>query len=538
MGVFPARTHGPNNQNKDVTVTNQTPTVTLNRKDKIKRLMAEMSKGLFEREDQVKLLMLAALAGEHVLLIGPPGTAKSELAKRLKSVFVEANYFERLLTRFSVPEELFGPLSIQALEQDQYKRLTSGYLPEASVAFIDEIFKANSAILNSLLTLLNEREFDNGNRRVSVPLISVVAASNELPEGEELNALYDRFMLRSFVSPISDASFTKLLNLTGEACDPELDIRLKLEDLKEIQQLADKVALSSSVEELCGDFRRYLVQENIVVSDRRWRKIVKLMKVSAFTSGQTQVTNYDAWILPHCLWNQPDQLPGLRDVYQRAVAISGAVSAGNLSKTLTLWEKCLKDDTSKHVQKCDAKGRPLFINEKGNETIQSKGKRQKINDEGELLYWDAQHRKETTSDGGYYNKNEPVMVDVQYEIATEPCAFSESHIKGRLDDVGSLKSQIQIQIKALQEQLSSAQSVFSSHLWLDEAMLPTITISLESALTHTQELLKRVNKVIKGFEALPREQPLALSEAFEQDSVEQDSVNEDEEDVIEGELCD
>ncbi|MGX2952993.1 AAA family ATPase [Shewanella sp. JL219SE-S6] len=359
-------------------MTNQTPTVTLNRKDKIKRLMAEMSKGLFEREDQVKLLMLAALAGEHVLLIGPPGTAKSELAKRLKSVFVEANYFERLLTRFSVPEELFGPLSIQALEQDQYKRLTSGYLPEASVAFIDEIFKANSAILNSLLTLLNEREFDNGNRRVSVPLISIVAASNELPEGEELNALYDRFMLRSFVGPISDASFTKLLNLTGdEVCDPELDIRLKLEDLKEIQQLAGKVALSSSVEELCGDFRRYLAQENIVVSDRRWRKIVKLMKVSAFTSGQTQVTNYDAWILPHCLWNKPEQLPGLQDVYQRAVAISGTVCAERISKALTIWESRLTVDASKREQKYDAQGRPLFISDKNNETIQSKGKVQK-----------------------------------------------------------------------------------------------------------------------------------------------------------------
>nr|WP_222105506.1 AAA family ATPase [Shewanella algae] len=533
MGVFPARTQGPNKQNKDVTVTNQTPTVTLNRKDKIKRLMTEMSKGLFEREDQVKLLMLAALAGEHVLLIGPPGTAKSELAKRLKSVFVEANYFERLLTRFSVPEELFGPLSIQALEQDQYKRLTSGYLPEASVAFIDEIFKANSAILNSLLTLLNEREFDNGNRRVSVPLISVVAASNELPEGEELNALYDRFMLRSFVGPVSDANFTKLLNLTGEVCDPELDFRLKLEDLKEIQQLAEKVALSSSVEELCGDFRRYLAQENIVVSDRRWRKIVKLMRVSAFTSGQTQVTNYDAWILPHCLWNKPEQLPGLQDVYQRAVAISGAVSAGNLSKTLTLWEKCLKDDTSKHVQKCDAKGRPLFVSDKGNETIKSKGGTQKVNEDGELLYWSSNGLKETTSDGSYYEKNKPVMVDVQFEIATEPCSFSDSHIKGRLHEVGKLSSQIQIQIEALQEQLSSAQSVFSAHLWLDEAMLPTITASLESALTHTQELLKRVNKVIKGFEALPREQPLSLSDAFEQDS-----VNQDEEDVIKGELCD
>lgn len=531
MGVFPARTQGPNKQNKDVTVTNQTPTVTLNRKDKIKRLMAEMSKGLFEREDQIKLLMLAALAGEHVLLIGPPGTAKSDLAKRLKSVFVEANYFERLLTRFSVPEELFGPLSIQALEQDRYMRLTSGYLPEASVAFIDEIFKANSAILNSLLTLLNEREFDNGNRRVSVPLISVVAASNELPEGEELNALYDRFMLRSFVSPISDASFTKLLNLTGEVCDPELDIRLKLEDLKEIQQLAGKVALSSSVEELCGDFRRYLAQENIVVSDRRWCKIVKLMKVSAFTSGQTQVTNYDAWILPHCLWNKPEQLPGLQDVYQRAVALTSDYSQDRIFRVIASFEAQLKKERGGQRQRSNAKGQLLYLDGQGKETTDSKGPVQKLDDEGYPLYensWGEVVRKR-----GSREENEPIMLERDFKPSMEAVAYTEFYVKGRILEIQSLKSQIQKQIEALQEQLSSAVSVFSAHLWLDETMLPTITASLESALTHTQELLKRVNKVIKGFESLPREQPLSLSDAFEQDS-----VNEDEEEAIEGELCD
>jgi MoxR-like ATPase len=133
-----------------------------------------MSAGLVERDVEVRLLLLAALSGEHVLYIGPPGTAKSELGRRL-SRLCRGNYFERLLTRFSVPEELFGPLSMRALEEDKYVRQTEGYLPEATVAFVDEIFKANSAILNTLLTVLNERLFDNGSKRVRVPLLCLVS---------------------------------------------------------------------------------------------------------------------------------------------------------------------------------------------------------------------------------------------------------------------------------------------------------------------------------------------------------------------------
>ena len=179
--------------------------------------LEDLERNLLERDVPVRLLLLAALAGEHVLLVGPPGTAKSELARRLHGAFVDAPYFERLLTRFSVPEELFGPLSLKALEQDRYERLIDGFLPTAQVAFLDEVFKANSAILNALLTLLNEREFDNGAGRTKVPLVTVVGATNDVPDDESLLAFYDRFLLRVPVQPVADASFVALLALPAQA---------------------------------------------------------------------------------------------------------------------------------------------------------------------------------------------------------------------------------------------------------------------------------------------------------------------------------
>lgn len=501
------------------------------RKKKIKQLISEMNSGLLERTEQVKLILLAALSGEHVLLLGPPGTAKSELAKRLKSVFVEANYFERLLTRFSVPEEVFGPLSIQALEEDKYKRLTSGYLPEASVAFIDEIFKANSAILNSLLTLLNERQFDNGNRRYSVPLISVVAASNELPQGEELDALYDRFMLRSFVYPVSDGSFESLLTLGNETCDPELSTRLKIEDLTEVQQLADKVELTQDVIELCNEFRRYLQQEKIYVSDRRWRKLIKLMKVSAFTSGFNQVSNYDAWILPHCLWQKPEQLEGLQQVYKEAIAVSGDFFADKVARLLVAWEGKLREECKGQSQKVDADGKPLYKNFDCWTTTEPIGKQQKKNKEGEKLY-SCEFEGETTRENNRrgYGKNKPIMVDGPNNPIMEPIGYSASHIQERIGATTSVKDQISDHIERLDNQLDIVDQVFSEHLWIDPTLKPEITANISKAKDHTADLLKRAEKLVVGFENLPRESDVLESTLTEDNDVEGEAV--------EGELVD
>jgi MoxR-like ATPase len=262
---------------------------------KIKAATATLESGLVERETEVRLLLLACFCGEHLLLLGPPGTAKSELGRRLSAVCGGGSFFERLLTRFSVPEELFGPLSMRGLENDQYVRQTEGYLPTATVAFIDEVFKANSAILNSLLTILNERLFDNGNQRTKVPLLCLVGASNELPESEELDALYDRFLLRSSVEQVSVGSLATLLTMRAGSTLPGgggggvgqmaegTDVGLSVSDFEGVKAAAEAaVDVPQSVVDLMVDLRSYLqnkCEPPVYVSDRRLVKSIALLRV-------------------------------------------------------------------------------------------------------------------------------------------------------------------------------------------------------------------------------------------------------------------
>ncbi|BDA42736.1 probable ATPase RavA [Coccomyxa sp. Obi] len=305
-------------------------------KQKILATIQDLKEGLLEREMEVRLLLLAALAGEHLLLLGPPGTAKSELARRMARL-TGGRYFERLLTRFSVPEELFGPLSMKGLEDDQYVRQIDGYLPTSEVAFIDEIFKANSAILNALLTLLNERLFDNGNQRLRVPLLCLVGASNELPESEELDALYDRFLIRRHVAQVSSAQLGSLARLAaGQLVSPSSADGtpsssggaefngaatsvadgtgrfgdLTLEEFRGTAKAAYRgVELPDAVVDILTSLRNYLqdkCEPPVYVSDRRFMKAVNLLQVAAYADGRDQVHEYDCLLLEHVFGQRPD----------------------------------------------------------------------------------------------------------------------------------------------------------------------------------------------------------------------------------------
>lgn len=274
-----------------------------------------LERRFLERSELIRLLILGIMSGEHALLIGPPGTAKSQLARAISHLFGSDHWFEYLLTRFTTPDELFGPVSLQQLKEDQYVRKTKGYLPTSQFAFLDEIFKANSAILNALLSILNERIYFNGREKEAVPLQFLIAASNELPDDDEqLAALYDRFLIRYEVEYLQQASsYEKLFALPVTP----LPVVFSLYDVKDIQAAASQVRIPESLIYFLYRLKQDLEAKEYVISDRRWSKIAHVWKTSAALHGREEATIWDTVFTPHMMWDVPEDLSVMRELFEQ-----------------------------------------------------------------------------------------------------------------------------------------------------------------------------------------------------------------------------
>ena len=326
--------------------------------ERFKLLLQEMNRGIYEKETEISLSLLAALAGESIILLGPPGVAKSMVARQLKTAFREAQNFEYLMSRFSTPDEIFGPVSIQKLKtSDTYERAVEGYLPTADVVFLDEIWKAGPAIQNTLLTVINEKIFRNGNREMHLPLKLLVAASNELPaKGEGLEALWDRFVIRiesrpikleknframlldshaDFLGPTDFTDSTDFSGFTGGLGHADFadnadfsDLKITAEEYAEWTERIDKIGVKIEVLDAISAIRKSLravnvdeaaERRNIYVSDRRWKNIVRLLRTSAFMQDREEVDICDLLPIYHCLWQEPEERDAIRNIVIRAL---------------------------------------------------------------------------------------------------------------------------------------------------------------------------------------------------------------------------
>lgn len=271
--------------------------------DKFSTLQSVLTERHIERYDEVEISLVAVLCKFHAVFIGPPGTAKSMLSEDLVEAFRGASLFKYLFTKFTTPEEVWGPYDLQLLKSGQYERILKGKLATAELAFIDEFFKANSAIQNTLLTGMNERKFDNGVARIDIPLTTVVAASNEMPEGEELWALFDRFHIRKRVDYIHEpGNFVRMVRANDEL--PPLD--LTIEDLNQAQAQVEEVEIDDATYDTLVDIRSDMQMEGLIASDRRYRQSIKAMQATAWLHGRTVVTDDDFRILEHMLWTNPE----------------------------------------------------------------------------------------------------------------------------------------------------------------------------------------------------------------------------------------
>jgi len=300
----------------------------------IKYLQKCLSNGLYEKDDIMSLALLCAISGESCFLLGPPGTAKSEISRRLKLIFQDATAFEYLMSRFSTPDEIFGPVSIQKLKsEDTYCRKVDGFLPSATIVFLDEIWKAGPAIQNALLTVVNEHIFQNGTETIHVPLKCLIAASNELPaENEGLEALWDRFLVRVMCNCIEDEdTFYKMLLMQHM---PKIEIPQHMlitpQIYKDWQERIPQVNIPNDVLACISRIRKLLAAKtneegmaplDYYISDRRWRKIVHILRTSAFLNGRSDVDVSDLVLLTHILWNKAECIPTIIQIVMQSIYV-------------------------------------------------------------------------------------------------------------------------------------------------------------------------------------------------------------------------
>lgn len=341
------------------TLTNGKPVVAETKtgvKPKVKQLLEALNEGVFEKEEAIRLSLLTSIAGESIFFLGAPGVAKSLIARRLKFAFNNAKSFEYLMNRFSTPDEVFGPISVTELQKDNYMRIVENYLPDAEIVFLDEIWKAGAAIQNTLLTVLNEKVFRNGKEEIKVKLKGLISASNELPSeseghGDSVEALWDRFILRLFIEGVKDeGNFNSMISddLKPTIDNVKTELKITDEEYRMWDKEIDAVHVPEEVFKVIEIIRKKVQQHNdglekddkkLYISDRRWRKIIRILRTSAFMNDRKAVDLMDCFLIQDCIWNDDSEIETVKDIV--------AESIRNFGYNLTIDIDSIKDKIAK-----------------------------------------------------------------------------------------------------------------------------------------------------------------------------------------------
>lgn len=516
--------------------------------DRIKTLRDALSKGLYEKDEVVRLALLTAIAGESIFLLGEPGCAKSMIARRIVQAFKAEGdnaikYFETLLNEYTTPDEVFGNVSLKALNgelpdckgKEEFRRLTENMLPEADIAFLDEIWKAGSAILNTLLTIVNERKFHNGSKVVEVPLKTLFAASNELPDKDQgLEALYDRLVLRLMVSFIKDEdNFFEMVEAPSsskfELSDDVKKLQITNAELLEWKEKIDEVTLSEGAKSVISAIRKELVLRNATmdeadkragetfeVGDRRWKKIVHILKTSAFLNDRTEVDLMDCQLIEYCIWSTEKQQKQVRDIVEKCIKQNGVdcdsaldeinEQIENFKKKIDeKWYEKVTDPATDKIVTIDGQKCYECIRKGSNETwyvTVSNGKHYPYGDYHDV--YDS--RKNYYTNSSFSKNNDSITCYDNYTVKKNP-ATTHSEFK-KLSDIAHemyqkefdkeyyapIVERIQAEIKALKDKKSADEVPFKANLFANQEYNVSITSKLDGAIRQIEDAKVQLDK--------------------------------------------
>jgi len=289
---------------------------------KLQNFRSSLNTKFLEREDIIDGVLASVITKQNCFLFGLPGTGKSELVREISNGFKSSKFFGYLLSPTTDPSELFGPVAVSKLLKDEYVRDVEGYLPSANIAFLDELFRGSSAVLNSLLTILNERTFNNGREVIQTPIQSIVAATNSFPTEESLQAFCDRFLFRPTVEPLKKPTARRLLDLWALGIEkrPTVTSDLTYSDLTELQKEAEKIEASEEFLDRFSQVFDLLASRGISISDRRRVQILRFMKAWALVQGDELIyAEHLHRSLIHIVYQTTEDIPVIKEVLDQAV---------------------------------------------------------------------------------------------------------------------------------------------------------------------------------------------------------------------------